>query len=141
MTDREGRFVGRVAVVTGGAAGIGFATARAFADEGAQVFIVDLDEDGLARAASELGVESVLSLIHISQMASHRPISVPWVVPEITCRRGSKSQAKIEDGGCHGPWQKKRAAPWRGARGARAGGGRALVLLVHPCLLYTSRCV
>jgi 3-oxoacyl-[acyl-carrier protein] reductase len=59
MTDREGRFVGRVAVVTGGAAGIGFATARAFADEGAQVFIVDLDEDGLARAASELGVESV----------------------------------------------------------------------------------
>lgn len=59
MTDREGRFAGRVAVVTGGAAGIGFATARAFVDEGARVCIVDLDEERLSGAAGELGVDSV----------------------------------------------------------------------------------
>ena len=57
MSDRAERFAGRVAVVTGGAAGIGLATARAFADEGARVVIVDLDEERLARAAGELGVD------------------------------------------------------------------------------------
>ena len=61
MSNRAGRFAGRVAVVTGGAAGIGFATARAFADEGAQVVIVDLDEERLSSAAAELGVDSVLA--------------------------------------------------------------------------------
>ncbi len=59
MVNRAERFAGRVAVVTGGAAGIGFATARAFAGEGAQVVIADLDEERLSSAASELGVDSV----------------------------------------------------------------------------------
>jgi NAD(P)-dependent dehydrogenase (short-subunit alcohol dehydrogenase family) len=54
-----GRFAGRVAIVTGGAAGIGLATARALAEEGAEVVIADLDEASLARAAEKLGVDSV----------------------------------------------------------------------------------
>ncbi|HLW94269.1 MAG TPA: SDR family NAD(P)-dependent oxidoreductase [Solirubrobacteraceae bacterium] len=53
------RFFGRVAVVTGGAAGIGLATARAFKAEGATVVIVDFDEHGMAASATELGVDSV----------------------------------------------------------------------------------
>ncbi|MFC8086236.1 SDR family NAD(P)-dependent oxidoreductase [Streptomyces sp. NPDC057340] len=46
---------GKVAVVTGGSIGIGFATARAFRDAGAQVFITGRRKDALDAAAAELG--------------------------------------------------------------------------------------
>lgn len=47
----------KVAVISGGASprGIGFATAQLFAQHGARVAILDLDEAGARRAASELG--------------------------------------------------------------------------------------
>lgn len=40
----SGRFAGKSAVVTGAASGIGWATARLLAEEGAQVLAVDLDD-------------------------------------------------------------------------------------------------
>jgi NAD(P)-dependent dehydrogenase (short-subunit alcohol dehydrogenase family) len=46
---------GRVAVITGGASGIGRACAAAFAAEGARPVIWDLDADAAARVAGELG--------------------------------------------------------------------------------------
>jgi len=48
------RFAGRVAVVTGGASGIGFASAARLLDEGAAVVIADLDGESAARAAEGL---------------------------------------------------------------------------------------
>lgn len=47
-------FVGQVAVVTGASSGMGFATARAFAESGASVVLVDINADALARAQSAL---------------------------------------------------------------------------------------
>ncbi|TIC87507.1 glucose 1-dehydrogenase [Nocardioides sp. GY 10113] len=49
-----GRFAGRVAVITGAARGIGFGTAVRFAEEGASVAILDLDEAAAAEAAAKL---------------------------------------------------------------------------------------
>jgi 3-oxoacyl-[acyl-carrier protein] reductase len=49
-----GRFDGRVAVVTGAARGIGFGTATRFAEEGASVAILDLDEASAVDAAAKL---------------------------------------------------------------------------------------
>jgi NAD(P)-dependent dehydrogenase (short-subunit alcohol dehydrogenase family) len=49
-----GRVEGKVAVVTGGASGIGRATAQALAAEGARVGIADVDEAGGERVAARI---------------------------------------------------------------------------------------
>lgn len=50
-----GKLDGKVAVITGGSSGIGYATAQAFRDEGAQVVITARSADALAAAERELG--------------------------------------------------------------------------------------
>ncbi|TDD19049.1 3-oxoacyl-ACP reductase [Nonomuraea diastatica] len=49
------RLQDRVAVITGAGGGIGLATARRFADEGAKVVCADLDEQAGVKAANEVG--------------------------------------------------------------------------------------
>ena len=57
-----GRFDGRVAVVTGAARGIGFGTATRFAEEGATVAIIDLDESAAAEAAAKLPASKAIGI-------------------------------------------------------------------------------
>ena len=49
-----GRFDGRVAVITGAARGIGYGIAQRFAQEGARVAVLDLDEATAKKSASSL---------------------------------------------------------------------------------------
>ncbi|MCA2221332.1 3-oxoacyl-ACP reductase [Nonomuraea aurantiaca] len=49
------RLHNRVAVITGAGGGIGLATARRFAEEGAKVVCADIDEEAGTKAASEVG--------------------------------------------------------------------------------------
>jgi NAD(P)-dependent dehydrogenase (short-subunit alcohol dehydrogenase family) len=55
----SGRLDGRAALITGGASGIGLATARLFAAEGARVTIGDINRSALEAARAELGVHAV----------------------------------------------------------------------------------
>ena len=50
---------GRIATITGGAQGLGFAIAKQFVAEGARVVLADLDLDATAAAAGQLGDSSV----------------------------------------------------------------------------------
>jgi NAD(P)-dependent dehydrogenase (short-subunit alcohol dehydrogenase family) len=54
----SGRLSGKCAVVTGGASGLGFACAQAFAREGARVAIFDLDQNAIDGAVRTLGGEA-----------------------------------------------------------------------------------
>ena len=52
------RLQGKVAIITGGSAGIGKATAARFLAEGASLMLVDIDEAGLDQAREELGASA-----------------------------------------------------------------------------------
>lgn len=54
-----GRFDGKVAVITGGASGIGRAIAARLVDEGARVALGDVNADGLAAVVEELGGDDI----------------------------------------------------------------------------------
>jgi 3-oxoacyl-[acyl-carrier protein] reductase len=65
------RYEGRVAVVTGSARGIGAATAKRFADEGASVAVLDLDQDAAAATAEGLGAARAVGVAcNVSDAAS-----------------------------------------------------------------------
>ena len=53
------RFSKKVAVITGGSTGIGFATARSFAREGGRVIITGRHAESLRRAAAEIGSQAI----------------------------------------------------------------------------------
>lgn len=60
---------GQVALVTGGASGIGLAIARALQARGARVILADVNEAGLAVAAQQLGAGCTVLACDLSQPA------------------------------------------------------------------------
>jgi 3-oxoacyl-[acyl-carrier protein] reductase len=55
------RLEGKVAIVTGGAQGIGFATVRKFVDEGAVVALCDVRQEGVDQAVRALAADGAVS--------------------------------------------------------------------------------
>ena len=61
------RFEEQVVIVTGAASGIGRATARRFAEEGARLVLADLDADGLAAVADALDTDVVVQATDVGE--------------------------------------------------------------------------
>ena len=74
---------GQVAAVTGGASGIGLASAKALAGAGVKVAIVDRDEEGLAKACAEIGANAFPVRIDLLD-----PKSVATMLPQILDKAG-----------------------------------------------------
>ncbi|MCA3593592.1 MAG: SDR family oxidoreductase [Methylobacterium sp.] len=63
MTAQAGKLAGRVAVITGGASGIGLASATRFVAEGASVVLVDRDDAALSVALANLPSHSTMAIV------------------------------------------------------------------------------
>lgn len=74
---------GKVAAITGGASGIGLACAKAMAEAGARVAVVDRDEEGLAKACAEIGAKAFPVRIDLLD-----PKSVATMLPQIIEKAG-----------------------------------------------------
>ena len=68
-----GKLDGRVALVTGGSSGIGFATAQEFVGEGAYVFVTGRREKELATAVKEIGRNVTRHSSGCFQLSGSRP--------------------------------------------------------------------
>jgi NAD(P)-dependent dehydrogenase (short-subunit alcohol dehydrogenase family) len=75
--DRARRFEGQVALITGAATGIGLATARQLASEGAAVAIVDFNADALGSA------EASLREVSARVLAIHADVGTSAVVDDV----------------------------------------------------------
>ncbi|MFW6175106.1 MAG: SDR family NAD(P)-dependent oxidoreductase, partial [Chloroflexota bacterium] len=69
-----GKFEAQAAIVTGGAQGIGGATARRLAREGAKVLIADINEDAAKENAGRIGDEGGVSVVHRADVSKHDDI-------------------------------------------------------------------
>ena len=66
-----GKLDGRVAVVTGGASGLGRASALLFASEGASVVFADLNLAGAQAAAAEVGERGAAEALDFRPYLGH----------------------------------------------------------------------
>ncbi|MDH3670847.1 MAG: SDR family oxidoreductase [Gammaproteobacteria bacterium] len=61
------RIEGKIAIVTGAASGFGAGIARRFAAEGAKVLVADIDADGAALVAKEIGESATSVAVDVSK--------------------------------------------------------------------------
>jgi NAD(P)-dependent dehydrogenase (short-subunit alcohol dehydrogenase family) len=90
------RLPGKVALITGGASGIGLATARRFVAEGAQVVVGDINAAALGDVADELGAACATA---IADVTSERDVAA--LVAMATDRFGRLDVVVANAGGGH----------------------------------------
>lgn len=103
-----GRLQGKVAVITGGASGLGAATARRFIEEGAKVVLGDIQDELGTQTAAALGanasyrhcdvtVESDVAALVDAAVAQHGAVDVMMNNAGVVGARGPISQTPAEE--------------------------------------------
>lgn len=82
-----GRFAGKVAFVTGGSRGIGKGITQRFAEEGAKVAIIDVNEEALHEAAKELEAQGFEVYTKVANVVHSEEIET--AMKEVAARFGS----------------------------------------------------
>lgn len=102
----------RVAVVTGGASGIGRALCRAFAHEGARLVIADLDEPGMAEAAEEVKRAGSVAVTHrtdVSRLAEVQALAdrafAEWGAVHVLCNNAGVALHGGLETATHQDWE------------------------------------
>jgi rhamnulose-1-phosphate aldolase/alcohol dehydrogenase len=85
----RGELAGRVALITGGASGIGRATARLLAERGAHVAVADINQEGAREVADEL----------VAQHGVRRAVALPVDVSDEAAVQEMAARVVLEYGG------------------------------------------
>ena len=129
-----GSLNGKCAIVTGGASGIGLATALAFAREGARVAIIDLDGgliDGAVKQLRRGGAEAAGFVASVTDHAAIRS-AVEGIEHEL-----GPPDALMNNAGavCLGRVDKTKIADWDRVMATNVGGTFLVSRAVLPCML------
>ncbi|MGH7733940.1 MAG: SDR family NAD(P)-dependent oxidoreductase [Gemmatimonadales bacterium] len=131
----ERRFAGKVAVVTGGAAGIGRGIVEALLEEQARVVIADVEVPVLDKTVAELA-----DLGEVTGVATDvsDPASVEALADAVFARYGAChvlwSNAGVTSGGGGNPWEQE-PNDWRWCYGVNVFGTAHVVLSFVPRML------
>jgi NAD(P)-dependent dehydrogenase (short-subunit alcohol dehydrogenase family) len=93
-------FEGKVALVTGGAAGIGLATARAFAAAGAAVVVADINEEAARDAADQLVISGRRAIAVGCDVAEEAQVRH---LVEVAVKTYGRLDAAFNNAGAQGP--------------------------------------
>ena len=81
-----GRLDGKVAIITGGAGGIGVAAGKRFVAEGASVLLVDIDEQALSQACSEIASNKVSFFVGDVTSSADNPAMAQVATERFGCK-------------------------------------------------------
>jgi meso-butanediol dehydrogenase/(S,S)-butanediol dehydrogenase/diacetyl reductase len=136
MTEtRNGRLMGKVALITGGAGGIGVATARRFVAEGARVALLDRDRQAVDAAAAAIDADVVAVAADIRDGAA-----VASAVADIVARFG-KLDVLVNNAAAraYAPLAEASEASWDAILGVNVVGANNVLRAALPHLRAAGR--
>ncbi len=123
-------WTGKVAVVTGGASGIGEATVREFATEGASVAILDINVDGGERLAAELADKGLFAIFLRVDVSD--PTACNDAAQTIAAKWGRIDALVNSAVSFIGKGLDVTPADWSRSLGVNVQGGANMVQVCHP---------
>jgi len=67
--------IGKTAIITGGASGIGKAISKIFAEQGAKVHILDINKEGATQTANEIRKANQKAIAHCCDVSNQKNVN------------------------------------------------------------------